>query len=206
MNKIIIKNRFNDSVIFEHECENNTIKLTVEKAVIEGANLIGANLIGANLIGANLIGANLEGANLKGANLYGANLIGANLIGANLIGANLIGANLGGANLIGANLIGANLEGANLEDANLRDANLEDANLINATNKELSYLPIFCKWSHSIKGDKIQIGCKEKTMEEWVNFFENSTEIYSTERDTQDFKQIKAVFYSYKAYLEILNS
>jgi hypothetical protein len=201
MNKIIIRNRFDDSVIFEHECENNTIKLTVEKAVKEDANLIYANLGGANLRDANLIYANLGGANLRDANLRDANLI-----YANLGGANLRDANLRDANLRGANLRDANLRGANLEDANLIYANLEDANLRGANNKELAYLPIYCKWSHSIKGDKIQIGCKEKTIEDWINFFEQSTETYSTERDTQVFKQIKAVFYSYKAYLEILNS
>jgi hypothetical protein len=65
-------------------------------------------------------------------------------------------------------------------------------------------LPIFCKWSHSIIGDKISIGCKEFTIEEWVNFFENSTQEFETKRDTQDFKQIRAVFYSYKAYIENL--
>jgi len=37
------------SVLFEHECEDNTIKKTVEKAVIVEANLKGANLRGANL-------------------------------------------------------------------------------------------------------------------------------------------------------------
>jgi hypothetical protein len=196
MNKIIIRNRFDDSVIFEHECENNTIKLTVEKAIKESADLYGADLYGANLRSANLYGANLRSANLYGADLYGANLYGANLESADLYGANLYGANLYGANLRSANLYGADLYGANLYGANLESAD----------NKELAYLPIYCKWSHSIKGDKIQIGCKEKTIEEWVNFFEQSTETYSTERDTQDFKQIKAVFYSYKAYLEILNS
>jgi hypothetical protein len=87
----------------------------------------------------------------------------------------------------------------------LSSADLSSADLSSANNKELSYLPIYCKWSHSIIGNKIQIGCKEKTIEEWVNFFEESTETYSTGRNTQDFKQIKAVFYSYKAYLEILN-
>jgi uncharacterized protein YjbI with pentapeptide repeats len=201
MNKIIIRNRFDDSVIFEHECENNTIKLTVEKAVIISANLRGANLVDANLRGANLRGANLVDANLRGANLRGADLVDANLRGANLVDANLRGANLRGADLRDANLVDANLRGADL-----RGANLVDANLRGATNKELAYFPIYCKWSHSIKGDKIQIGCKEKTIKEWVNFFENSTEIYSTERKTQDFKQIKAVFYSYKAYLELLNN
>ena len=35
--------------------------------------------------------------------------------------------------------------------------------------------------------------------------FFNSDEEYSTKRDTQDFKQIRAVFESYKAYLNVLN-
>ena len=65
--------------LFSYEDENNTIKVTLEKAIKEDANLRGANLRGANLEG-----ANLEGANLRGANLIDANLIGANLRGANL--------------------------------------------------------------------------------------------------------------------------
>jgi hypothetical protein len=78
--------------------------------------------------------------------------------------------------------------------------------LRSANNKNEAFLPIFCKWSHSIIGDKVKIGCKEFTIECGVDFFENSTKEYETKRDTQDFKQIKAVFYAYKAYLEILNS
>jgi hypothetical protein len=206
MNKIIIRNRFDDSVIFEHECENNTIKTTVLEAIKQSANLRSANLRSANLYGANLRSANLESANLRSANLESANLYGANLYGANLESANLRSANLYGANLESANLRSANLESANLYGANLRSANLESANLYGAKNTQLAYIPIYCKWSHSIIGDKIQIGCKEKTVLDWVDFFENSNETYSTERNTEDFKQIKAVFYSYKAYLEILNS
>jgi len=134
--------------------------------------------------------ANLIGANLIGANLRGANLIGANLEGANLIGANLIGANLEGANLIDANLIGANLEGANLEGANLEDANK---------------VPIFCKWSVGVtNGNLIHIGCEKRTIEEWDKFF-GSDERLSTERGTNDFKQIQAVYEAYKAYLNFLN-
>ncbi len=170
MIKIEIKNRYTGNVMFTYEKENATIKDAVVKAVKEGANLIGANLEGANLIGANLEGANLIGANLRGAYLRGAYLRGANLIGANLIGANLIGAYLRGANLEGAK------------------------------NKEQAYLPIYCKWSHAIIGDKIKIGCKEKTIEEWDLFFA-SDEIYETDRNTEEFKQIEAVYLAYKAYL-----
>jgi hypothetical protein len=84
--------------------------------------------------------------------------------------------------------------------ANLEGANLDGANLVRALNKENAILPMFCKWSHGIKGDKIKIGCKEKTILEWDLFF-NSNETYSTERNTQDFKQIQAIYLAYKAYL-----
>ena len=127
--KIEIKSRYTESVIYEYECENNTMQITLKKAVSEKINLYGANLKGANLKGAYLKGAYLDGANLKGANLDGANLEGAYLKGANLDGANLEGANLKGAYLYGANLEDANLEGANLEGANLEGAYLEGAYL-----------------------------------------------------------------------------
>jgi hypothetical protein len=162
--------------------------------LLEIESLIGANLIAADLIDANLIAADLRDANLIGANLRGANLIGANLIGANLIAADLIDANLRGANLRGANLIGANLRGANLIGANLIAADLRDANLRGAD------LPIFCKWAHSIQGDKIRIGCKVKTIEEWDLFF-NSDEVFETERNNDDFKRIEAVYTACKYYL-----
>ena len=102
---IQIKSRFTAAVLFEHDCENNSIRITLELAIKSRANLIGANLIGANLIDANLSGADLSGAYLIGANLIGANLIDANLSGADLSGAYLSGANLSGADLSGAYLL-----------------------------------------------------------------------------------------------------
>ena len=52
--KIQITARFTGLVLFEHEAENNTMKLTLEAAISARANLYGANLDGANLAGANL--------------------------------------------------------------------------------------------------------------------------------------------------------
>lgn len=49
--KIEIKNKWTDSVLFEYEKENNTLKDTIEQAIKENANLAGANLEGANLAG-----------------------------------------------------------------------------------------------------------------------------------------------------------
>ena len=84
--KIEIKCRFSGSVLFSHECDGNTIKITVEAATKARAHLTHAHLTHANLAGANLAGAYLAGANLTRADLAGANLTHANLAGANLDG------------------------------------------------------------------------------------------------------------------------
>jgi hypothetical protein len=99
--KIQIKH-WSGSLIFEYECEDNTIYKTLKEALKNGADLYDANLCGANLRDAKLRGANLCGANLRDADLCGANLCGANLRDAKLRGANLCGANLRDADLCGA--------------------------------------------------------------------------------------------------------
>ena len=144
---IQIKSRFTAAVLFEHDTENNSIRLTLEMAIKSGADLSCADLRGANLSCADLSGANLSDAkmscadlrgadlscaNLSCANLRGADLSGAYLRGAYLSRAYLSGANLSGANLSRAYLSGAYLRGANLSGAYLSDANLSDANLIRA--------------------------------------------------------------------------
>jgi uncharacterized protein YjbI with pentapeptide repeats len=124
---------------------------------------------GANLQGANLQGANLQGANLQGANLLGADLQGANLLGANLRRANLLGANLRRANLRRANLLGANLLGANLQGANLLGADLQGPNLLRVySSKRLLRINGF-KYDIIINGEIAQIGCKHKTIQEWID-------------------------------------
>ena len=106
--KIQIRARFTGGVLFEHDADNNSVRITLEAAVSARANLDGANLAGANLAGANLAGANLAGAYLARANLDGAYLAGANPARANLAGANLARANLAGAYLARAvTLIGS---------------------------------------------------------------------------------------------------
>ena len=159
-----------------YSCEAETIKEAVEEAVKEGAYLRGAYLRGAYLRGADLEGADLEGADLEGADL-------------------------GDADLRGADLGGADLRGAYLEGADLEDADLRGAKNLDKTIK----LPMYCKWSHGITdGNLIHIGCEKRTIEEWDKFF-NSDEKLSTERGTEQFKQIQAVYEAYKAYLTFLN-
>ena len=85
MNKIKIKDRFNNEVIYSHECKNNTLKITCMKAVFDKISLYGADLYGADLRGADLYGADLRDADLRGADLYGADLYGADLRGAAIV-------------------------------------------------------------------------------------------------------------------------
>ena len=115
------------------------------------------------------------------------------------------GADLRGADLRGAYLRGADLEGADLRIAYLRNADLEGADLEGAKNLDKTIkLPMYCKWWHGITdGNLIHIGCEKRTIDEWDKFF-NSDEKLSTERGTQQFKQIQAVYEAYKAYLTFL--
>ena len=53
METIAIKNKSGE-VLYTHTEEDNTLKITLEKAVKEGADLRGANLREADLRGANL--------------------------------------------------------------------------------------------------------------------------------------------------------
>ena len=72
--KIEIKSRFSLEVLFSHECEDNSVAITLAAAINAKADLRGADLHGANLYGADLRSADLRSADLRSANLYGADL------------------------------------------------------------------------------------------------------------------------------------
>ncbi len=93
--KIQIKNKFNQSLIFETDAES--IGAAVILAIAAKANLRHADLSYADLYGANLHGANLHGADLSSADLRYADLSSANLSSANLRHADLSYADLYGA-------------------------------------------------------------------------------------------------------------
>ena len=155
--KVNIKNRHDDSIIFEGEFES--LSLAVEEAVRKGADLSGAILSKADL----------SGANLTGANLYGADLSGANLSGADLSGANLYRADLSGADLSGANLSGAYLSGADLTEANLTEADLT------ITKKVKSVLP---------KGFKEVVGSNKFKLRKKLEKMEGYTaEVYLNKKE-----------------------
>jgi uncharacterized protein YjbI with pentapeptide repeats len=125
--KIEIKSRFSLEVLFSHECENNSVAITLAAAINAKADLYGADLYGADLYG---------------ADLYGADLYGADLYGADLRSADLRSADLRSADLRSANLRSANLRSANLRSANLRSANLGDAGKLTGDRPYFAVAPI----------------------------------------------------------------
>ena len=102
-------------ILFEYDCENNSLRKTIEQAILSSANLRSADLRYADLSFANLHSANLSYADLSSANLRSADLSYANLSSANLRSADLRYADLRYADLSFANLHSANLSYANLD-------------------------------------------------------------------------------------------
>ena len=203
MKKITLKS-LHGNIIFEYETENNTLLKTLNEALKMNADLRGVNLRCANLSGVNLRCANLRGVNLSDADLSDADLSDADLSDADLSGANLNFADLSDADLSGANLNFADLSGANLNFADLSGANLNFADLSGADTTSTK-LPIYSRWAFSIENENLNIGCKSKTFSEWKEWFEKSEEEFSTERNTEDFKRLQAMFYAYEAYYNFLN-
>lgn len=134
----------------------------------------------------------------------GANLRYADLRHTNLSNANLRYADLGGADLRGADLNSANLRYANLSNTDLTGVDLTYADLTDVKEIDTAYMPIYSKWTFSMKGDKLYIGCKYKTIDEWEEWFAGDEE-YDTRRESPDFKRLHAMFLAHKAYYEFLN-
>ena len=67
--KIEIKSRFSLEILFSHECENNSVAITLAAAINAKAKLYGAKLYGAKLYGADLRSADLRSADLRSADL-----------------------------------------------------------------------------------------------------------------------------------------
>ena len=184
--KIEIKSIFG-KLLFEFECENNSISKTVSEALKNSANLryadlryadlryadlSYANLSYANLSYANLSSADLRYADLSYADLSYANLSYANLRYADLSSADLSYADLRYADLSYANLSSADLRYANLSSANLSSANLRYANLRSAiTDKRYVSISGIGRekrmTTYCVEDNKIWCGCFTGTLQEF---------------------------------------
>ena len=133
---IEIKNHWTGEVIFSHECEDNTLKKTVEEAIrqqvdlsysnLSGSNLSGSDLSCSDLSGSDLSGSDLSCSDLRDSDLSGSNLSGSNLSYSNLRCSDLRDSNLRGSNLSYSDLSGSNLSGSDLSYSNLRDSEYDE--------------------------------------------------------------------------------
>ena len=126
----------------------------------------------ADLSYADLRHADLRSADLRSAYLSYANMCYADLRHADLSYADLSYADLSYADLRSADLSYANLSYAYLSYAGLRSANLRSANLRflhSANGKELACMNAG-RYQVVLSKEKIAIGCKLFTVEEWKEF------------------------------------
>ena len=168
--KIDIKHRYTGEVLFSHEQENNSIKVTVELAFEKNINLRYADLRSADLSSAGLSSANLSYADLSSANLSYADLSSANLSSADLSSADLRSADLRSANLSSANLSSANLSSADLSSANLSYADLSSADLLCKGDMKFIFTLQIDEWPIGFTKEILQIGCQTHPITEWREF------------------------------------
>ncbi len=168
---IEIKNRFTGTVIFSHEAENNTMKLTVEAAVKSQVYLRNSNLSGSYLRNSNLSGSNLSNSDLRNSDLSNSNLRNSDLSDSNLRGSNLRGSDLSNSDLSNSDLRGSNLRGSNLSNSYLSNSYLSGGCYgagIPLTAPPLHILGL--KWPVLILDMHIKIGCELHLTSEWIDF------------------------------------
>jgi len=188
--KIEIKNRFTGSILFDFECDGNTILKTVLEALRQKKCLISADLRSADLRFADLSLADLRYADLSLADLRFADLRYAKLSSAKLLSADLRFADLRYADLISADLILANFILADLSLAKLSTADLCSAKLSSANlgfayfreNEKSAKAAIFTGLYRYLvipyiteTGEKrIKMGCYNRSLQEWETDFWNN--------------------------------
>lgn len=185
---------------------------------LKGFDLTGANLSGANLLGASLINCDISNANFENAYLCQTNMTNVkgrrvNFTNADLRQAYFYQANLSNCNFTDSNLELTHLDGCNLDCSIFTNANTINTNFTNASLKQTDFTqcdieqaifrganitfaklpyPVLClydyQWFISLMNDKIRIGCKCHTIEEWENF--SSSEIARMEFDALDFWKV----------------
>ena len=198
MVKIEIKSIFG-KILFTYEKEYATIKDAVEQAIKENVDLSNSDLRNSDLSNSDLRNSDFSYSDLRNSDFSNSNLR-----NSDFSYSDLSNSDLSYSDLSNSDLSNSDLRNSDFSYSNLRNSDFSYSNFSNSENKKTSFLPLFCKWSFSIIGDKIQIGCEQKNIEEWDLFF-NSSEVYSTERNTEDFKRIEAVYNACKAYLLTLN-
>lgn len=124
---IQIKNRYNNKVIFEYDCEDNTIRKTVQEAIKAKVSLVQANLAGVNLKNINFNGVNLKAVNFSDSDLEHSTFDNACLVSSYFGFTNLRYVDFRKADLSGVNFVDSIIEYADFRESDLTYARFEDA-------------------------------------------------------------------------------
>lgn len=122
--KIEIRNTLG-FVMFEYECEDNTMKKTVENAVKHHVDLSNANLCGADLTNANLTNIKACNATFRDAVLKNAVLDNGILVNTDFVRTDLINTSFRMANVSLGNFISASMQNTVFSYADIYNARFE---------------------------------------------------------------------------------
>jgi uncharacterized protein YjbI with pentapeptide repeats len=102
---------------------------------------------------------------------YGLNFHSANMRSADMRSADMSYADMSYADMSYANMSSADMSSANMSYADMSYADMSYANIHNTTgnSKEIKTIQTE-KYTINITKNNIQIGCKNHTMDEWINF------------------------------------
>ena len=143
--------------------EVSSIRELVELAIKEGISLAYSDLQGADLRFSNLRYSDLQYSNLRYSDLQYSDLQ-----YSDLRYSDLQGADLRFSTLQYSNLRYSDLQGATLQYSNLQDSNLQGASLFCSIGNGIEIITIVMEKYHvCMTKDIIQIGCENRTKEEW---------------------------------------
>ena len=115
---------------------------------------------------------------MSGANMSGAIMSGANMSDANMSGANMSGANMSGADMCGADMSGADMCDAIMRSANMCDANIDNISMFDTTGNSVNIITQqLGKYTINYTHDRLQIGCKNYSIDKWFNFSDDEIEL-----------------------------
>ena len=159
-----------------------------------GASIIEVEITDGAFGVSELSNKDLQDCRLRDCNLNDINLSGSTFRGSDLSFSRACRSNFRNADLSKSKLVHCDFTGSDFTGVTLNGSDTAGANL-----------PIYCKWDFSIKGNMIFIGCQQRTMEEWDNFFSpECKEVIKTPRDSEEFKRIRAMYEAHKAYIKIM--
>jgi hypothetical protein len=159
-----------------------------------GGEFRGGYFRGGEFLGGEFLGGEFRDGEFRDGEFFGGEFLGGAFLGGYFRGGEFRGGEFRGGEFRGGEFLGGYFLGGEFLGGEFRGGEF-----LGGTRAPQ------CKWIYGLTPDgKIKIGCKEKTIEEWDQWF-NSTHEYSTPRSSVEFTKIKACYEATKAYLAVFS-